>query len=238
MTKTFMAASLRRACHGKPDCSSCNQGYVVIAGTAITYDGAMPRWEPDAAGRLHDAALALFTEQGYEQTTVAQIAERAGVSERTFFNHFANKRDVLFGQTSQKQKDVVAREIAACPENTPPLEAVLHGLQAAADEVLDAFRVPARPRREIIDVTPELQEREEGKRAALAATIASALSRRGTDEKAAAITAGLGLVVQQAAEAQWVRPDEQRPLRDLLAEALSHLRTIMDEAPDDDADHP
>ena len=187
----------------------------------------MARWEPNAAGRLHDAALALFTEQGYEQTTVAQIAARAGVTERTFFNHFANKRDVLFGQTSQLQKEIAAREIVACPTDTPPLDAVLRGLQAAADEALEEFRIPAGPRRAIIDVTPELQEREEGKRAALAAAIAEALRERGLDPDTALLLAGIGLLVQQTAERQWIRPEQERPLRELLPEALAEVRAAV-----------
>lgn len=188
----------------------------------------MPRWEPNAAGRLHDAALALFVEQGYDQTTVAQIAERAGLTERTFFNHFANKRDVLFGETSQRQRDVVAREIAACPVDVPALEMVVRGLRAAAGEVLEQFRAPAVPRRAIIDATPELQEREEGKRAVLAATIADALVERGVDEGVAALTAGVGVLVQQAAEKRWVRPGEQRPLPELIAGELASLRSVVD----------
>ncbi|MEU3511976.1 helix-turn-helix domain-containing protein [Streptomyces longwoodensis] len=188
----------------------------------------MPRWGPNAAGRLHDAALTLFTEQGYEQTTVAQIAERAGLTERSFFNHFTNKREVLFGHTSEHQRQVVAREVASRPAATPPLEAVLHGLQAAADEVLEDFRELAAPRRRIIDATPELQEREEAKRAALTAAIADALRERGLDADTALLTAGLGLLVQQAAEQQWVRPDEKRPLRDLLPAALESLRGVVD----------
>ncbi|MYU10137.1 TetR family transcriptional regulator [Streptomyces sp. SID8361] len=187
----------------------------------------MPRWEPNAVGRLHDAAIELFTEQGYDQTTVAQIAERAGLTERTFFNHFANKRDVLFGRTSELHKQVVAREVAACPAGTPPLQTVLHGLQAAGDEVLEELRIPAARRREIVDATPELREREEAKRAALTAAIAAALRERGLDGDAALLTAGTGLLIQQTAEQRWVQPSEKRPLRELLAEALSSLRTVL-----------
>lgn len=187
----------------------------------------MPRWEPNAAGRLQDAAIALFTEQGYERTTVAEIAERAGLTERTFFNHFASKREVLFGATSELQKQVVVREIVAGSPQIRALEAVLRGLQAAAEEVLEDFRVPAARRREIIDATPELQEREEGKRAALTAAITAALCERGLGAEAAALTAGAGLLVQQAAEQQWIQPGETRPLRDLLREALTALRTAV-----------
>jgi AcrR family transcriptional regulator len=188
----------------------------------------MPRWEPNAAARLHDAALDLFTERGYDQTTVAQIAERAGLTSRTFFNHYSHKREVLFAQTSEQQRRVVAREIIAAPAHIAGLDAVLRGLQAAADEVLEAFRLPARPRRAIIDATPELQEREEGKRAALTEAMADALRRRGLMTGDAFLLAGIGMLVQQAAEQQWVEPEEERPLRELLPEALASLRRSLD----------
>jgi AcrR family transcriptional regulator len=177
--------------------------------------------------RLHDAAIELFVAQGFDRTTVAEIAERAGLTERTFFNHFASKREVLFGRTSEIQKQVVARAIAACPAETRPLDAVIVGLQAAADEVLEDFRAPAAQRRVIIEATPELQEREEGKRAALTAAIASALVDRGVDASDAYLIAGIGLLTQQAAEQRWIDPSEQRPLRDLLPEALVRLTELM-----------
>src|SRR5262245_32063585 len=135
----------------------------------------MPRWEPNAAGRLQHAAIELFTRQGYERTTVAEIAARAGLTERTFFNHFDNKRDVLFGPTSERHRKAAVEAILGCPPETAPLDAVLQGLRAAADEVLGDLQEPAAARREIIEATPELREREEGKRAALAAAVADAL---------------------------------------------------------------
>ncbi len=188
----------------------------------------MPRWEPNAAGRLHDAALGLFAEQGFERTTVAEIAGRAGLTERTFFNHFPDKRDVLFGSTSDSQRHIAIREIAACAADTAPLDAVVHGLQAAADELLEQFRVPAARRREIIDATPELQEREEGKRAALTVAIAGALRERGLDPDTALLTARTGVLIEQTAEHQWVQPTEHRPLRDLLSNARLSLRAVVD----------
>jgi AcrR family transcriptional regulator len=187
----------------------------------------MPRWEPNAAGRLQGAAIDLFSEVGFEQTTVARIAERAGLTERTFFNHFTTKRDVLFGATSELQKQVVTREIRACPAEVPPLEAMVHGLRTAADELLEELRVPSARRREIIDATPELREREESKRAALTAAVAGALRERGLDADTALLTAGAGVLAQQVAEQRWVRPDEERPLRDLITDALAALRAAV-----------
>lgn len=187
----------------------------------------MPRWEPNATERLHDAAIELFVEQGFDRTTVAEIAERAGLTERTFFNHFPSKREVLFGRTSEVQKQVVVRAIAACPGGLRPLEAVIVGLQAAADEVLEEFRAPAALRRVIIEATPELQEREEGKRAALIAAIAGALVERGVSTDEAFLIGGVGLLVQQAAEQRWIQAEERRPLRELLPEALYLVQRLL-----------
>jgi hypothetical protein len=134
---------------------------------------------------------------------------------------------VLFGRTSELQKQTVVREIVACPAGTPPLEAVVRALCVAAAEVLEEYRVPAARRREIIDATPELREREEGKRAALTAAIAGALGEKGVDADTAALVAGVGLLAQQTAEQRWVRPDESRPLGDLLPEALASLQKVL-----------
>ncbi|MCC4317361.1 MULTISPECIES: TetR/AcrR family transcriptional regulator [Streptomyces] len=191
----------------------------------------MPRWEPNAAGRLQDAALELFAQQGFERTAVAEIAARAGLTERTFFNHFANKREVLFGPTSERHQQTVAREIVACPAGTSPLEAVVHGLQEAADEMLEGLRASAARRRKIIEATPELQEREEGKRAALAAAMAHALRERGLDTDTALLTARAGLLIEQTAERQWVQPGARHTLRDLLSSALSSLRAVINGGP-------
>lgn len=186
----------------------------------------MARWQPNAAGRLHDAAIALFTERGFDRTSVAEIAERAGLTERTFFNHFANKRDVLFGKPAELQEQIVVREIASCADDVPPLDMVVRGFQVTADEVLEELRSPAALRRQIIDATPELQEREEGKLAALTSVIAGALQERGLHPGAALLTARVGVLIKQTAEQSWVQPTERRSLRELLCEALASLRLI------------
>src|SRR3954467_7482804 len=98
----------------------------------ITYSGVMARWEPDAAGRLREAALELYVAHGYERTTVAEIAERAGVTARTFFRHYADKREVLFGG-SEKLQEAMAAGGGAAPPDTGPLEVVAAALTAAAE---------------------------------------------------------------------------------------------------------
>jgi len=192
----------------------------------------MPRWKPDAVDRLQAAALELFDEQGYERTTIAEIAERAGLTKRTFFNHFADKREVLFGPVSETQQEIVTREIAECPDALPPLEAVVCGLQAAGDTLWEPRRATVTRRREIIQANPELQERELRKRAAVTDAIAGALRRRGIDPDTALLSAQAGVLVQQMAMQRWAQSAENRPLRDFLSDALISLRTIATQTTD------
>jgi len=192
----------------------------------------MPRWEPDAVGRLQAAALELFAEQGFERTTVVEIAQRAGLTKRSFFNHFADKREVLFGPVAEGQREIVTREIAACPDGLPPLEAVVLGLRAAADAIFEVRRAEVTRRREIIEANPELRERELRKRAALTDGIADALRARGVDSDTALLSARAGVLVQQTAMRTWTRSVDDRPLRDFLADALHSLRTIAAQTAD------
>jgi AcrR family transcriptional regulator len=190
----------------------------------------MPRWEPDAVGRLQAAAIELYAEQGYERTTVAEITQRAGLTKRSFFNHFTDKREVLFGPISELLPEITIREIAACPDDLPPLDAVVRGLQAAADTLFEARREAATRRQEIIDATPELQERELRKLAALTDAIADALHTRGVDFGTALLTARAGTLVQQTAMQRWTQSADSRSLRELLCETLLSLHTILGQA--------
>src|SRR6516225_9018777 len=97
----------------------------------ITYDLYMSRWEPGARGRLEQAAMELFLERGFEQTTVTEIAGRAGLTQRTFFRHFADKREVLFGGSGALQELLVST-LASAPESAAPIDAVAAALEAAA----------------------------------------------------------------------------------------------------------
>ena len=186
----------------------------------------MPRWEPDGFERLQAAAFELFAEQGFERTTVAEIAARAGLTQRTFFNYFADKREVLFGLSSEFQQEIV-REITACANALPPLDTVVRALQAATDNMFEERRAAVTRRHEIIDANPELQERELSKRAALTDAIAAALHARGLDSETALLSASAGMLVQQTAMRRWMEPAESRPLRELLVDALHSLRTTV-----------
>jgi AcrR family transcriptional regulator len=192
----------------------------------------MPRWKPGAVDRLQTAAFELFAEQGFERTTVAEIAQRARLTERTFFNHFADKREVLFKPLSERQREVVVREIATCPDELSPLDAVVHGLQAAADAMFEGRHAAVARRQEIIDANPELLERELHKRAALTEEIAEVLRPRCADSDTAVLTARVGLLVQQTAMQRWTRSTGSRPLRDFLTEALLALRTVTTQTSD------
>ncbi len=189
----------------------------------------MPRWKPGAVDRLQTAALELFDEQGFERTTVAEIVQRAGLTQRTFFNHFADKREVLFGLSSELQREIIG-EIAAADAALPPLEVVMRALGAVADKLLEHRRAVVAHRYAVIAANPELLERELGKNAALTDAIAAALRERGGDADAAYLAASVAMLAEQVAFRAWTRPDETRALRDLLQDALHAVRTTVDAA--------
>jgi AcrR family transcriptional regulator len=187
----------------------------------------MGRWEPNARGRLEQAALALYSERGYAQTTVAEIAERAGLSERTFFRYFVDKREVLFwgaGTLAELMVDAVA----AAPGDAPPLDAVTAALDAAAG-VLAERREFARRRQAIIAANAELQERELIKLAAIAAALAGTLRERGVGEPAASLAAEAGIAVFRVAFERWIAEGEDQDLARVIQDALGELRAVTAE---------
>ncbi|MGW3966538.1 TetR family transcriptional regulator [Amycolatopsis sp. NPDC005003] len=185
----------------------------------------MVRWEPGAAERLQKAALELFATRGFEQTTTMEIAESVGLTERTFFRHFSDKREVLFhGQ--QRLVDAFLAGIDAAPPDASPIELVAGALQSSASFFPDERRAHSRTRQSVIDRNPALQERERHKLASIAATVADALRRRGIGDVAATLAAESGATVFAIAFTQWIREDEQRSLADIAAEVLRELRTL------------
>src|SRR5690242_7527135 len=137
----------------------------------------MGRWEPDAKGRMVQAALALFAERGYDATTAGEIARRAGVTERTFFRHFADKREVLFGG-SRLLLDSLVRSVAEAPAAASPIEAVAEAVVAVGAAMQERGDL-VHQRQAVIEANPELRERELAKRSFLVAGVADALRGRG-----------------------------------------------------------
>lgn len=184
----------------------------------------MGRWQPDARARLQEAALALYGERGYDETTVAQIAERAGLTKRTFFRHFADKREVLFWGSALLEQQMVAA-IEAAPADASPLGMIGAALDAAAARFAEVRDV-AGPRHRIIASSRELQERELIKAASLSAAMARALRARGVADDAATLTALTGTTLMHVAYEQWVVDPERRPFGLFAGVALAQLREI------------
>jgi AcrR family transcriptional regulator len=182
----------------------------------------MSRWQPDAHSRLVQAALALFIERGFDDTTVEEIAQRAGVTERTFFRHFGDKREVLFwGQNNLR--DTIVNAIAAAPASAAPIAAVAAGLDAAGT-VFHGRHAFARQRQAVIAANPALRERELIKLASLAAAMAEALRGRGVTDPAAGLAAEAGVIAFKAAFARWIDDPHEQDLAPLMRQVLDELR--------------
>jgi AcrR family transcriptional regulator len=184
----------------------------------------MGRWEPNARGRLEQAALELFVERGFEQTTVAEIAQRAGLTERTFFRHFTDKREVLFAGGSALQ-ELLVTGVAHAPDGTAPLDAVSASLQAAAPMLQQRGDYPSQ-RQAVIAANPELQERELIKMAGLAAAMAAALRGRGVPGPAASLAAEAGIAVFRVAFERWIAEDCRPDLAELIRDSLDQLKAV------------
>jgi len=183
----------------------------------------MGRWEPEAQGRLRVAAMELFLDRGYEQTTVAEIAGRAGLTARTFFRYYADKREVLFGGAATFQEQVV-EALDAVPPSAAPMAAAATALDAAA-AFIGAQPENARLRQRVITANAELRERELVKMATLAEALAEGLRSRGVPDLDAVLTAQVAVSVLQVAFERWVA----RPGQDLAAvmrECLERLRFL------------
>ena len=183
----------------------------------------MGRWQPDARGRLERAALELYTERGFDQTTVAEIAGRAGLTERTFFRHFADKREVLFGGGALAEG--LAAAVDAAPETQPPLDAVIAALESLSDFFAER-QAHARCRQKVIAANPSLRERELIKLASLASALADGLRRRGVPDPQAGLAAETGIAVLRVAFAEWRDEAVERPLAEVMRASLADLTTL------------
>jgi AcrR family transcriptional regulator len=183
----------------------------------------MARWEPNARDRLVDAALELFHEHGYGRTTVGEIAARAGLTERTFFRYFTDKREVLFGRSGDMEKGI-ADAIASAPEDTSPLDAVVGALREAGAKFPP--RRDYRARQKLIAAHPELRERDLIKLASLSSAIAGALHARGATEPGASLAAEAAIAIFKVAFERWVGGAEPRDLPQQIQLALEELRIV------------
>lgn len=187
----------------------------------------MGRWEPGGQSRLAHAAMELFAEQGYEQTTVADIATRAGLTSRTFFRYFTDKREVVFAGGGHLQERLVAA-LAAAPPDAAPLEAVEQAFRAAGEVISN--RDWSRHRQTIVTSHPELRERELTKMASLSTALAEGLRARGVDDEPALLAAEAGVMVFRLGFERWLADPADRSLSDVLTEQFAQLRRLAGRA--------
>jgi AcrR family transcriptional regulator len=186
--------------------------------------GRMARWEPNARERLERAALTLFVEHGYDATTVAQIADRAGLTKSSFFRHFGDKREVLFGG-----QDLLAELFSRAIRTAAPETTTVGCLAAALESVAPVFNRErhdlAQQRRAVIAANSELQERELLKRARLTSALTDALRERGTDETAACLAGEVGALAFGLAYVRWVEPENKRTYSEIARAVLRDLQS-------------
>jgi AcrR family transcriptional regulator len=197
------------------DVNSCHEGGIE----------RMSRWEPNARGRLEQAALDLYQERGFEQTMVTEIAERAGLTERTFFRYFADKREVLFG-SQDMLRTLCVSTIDAAPASATPLDAVTAALQATIP-MFQERNALVRQRQAVIAANPELQEREMLKRAALTSAMADALRSRGVTDLAAILAAEVGSIAFKIAFDRWASEPDEQDLSQRIRASLDQLKGIV-----------
>lgn len=188
----------------------------------------MARWQPDARGRLEAAAFELFRERGFDQTTVTDIAARAGLDKRTFYRLFGDKREALFSGGELLEAALVK---SVAETDAAPFDTVLAAFHRAAEEIFADRLDLARVRQNIIDNSPELQERELHKMRSLAAAITAALRAKGVGDTTATLATESGVTVFRLAFARWLAPGTDAPLTNLIAEVATELRAITSPRP-------
>ena len=185
----------------------------------------VPRWGPDADDRLYRAAMELILERGYHEVTVAEIAEHAGLTKRSFFRHFADKREVLFAGAADFERAVVDA-VRAAPPAVAPLDAVVAAL-AGAGAPIAAWGDAARRRQRLVASAPELRERELIKMDAVSTAVAGVLRERGVDGLAASLAAQVGVAAFTTAFQQWADAEEPAHLGAIMDDALAQLRAVV-----------
>jgi len=184
----------------------------------------MGRWEPDARGRLVQSALELYAEKGFDETTAIEVAERAGVTERTFFRHFADKREVLF-QASRDLQDGVVAAIAAAPADLPVVEVGVRAMVSVAS-VLEDNRPHSVRRALVIASNASLQERELLKLSSLGAAVSTALRERGTPQLVADLAAETAVTSFKIGFDLWISDDKPGTFAECIALAFDQLKAL------------
>jgi AcrR family transcriptional regulator len=169
--------------------------------------------------------MELYVSRGFEKTTAADIAQSVGLTERTFFRYFADKREVLFAGQDLLEQGFV-KGVAEAPPGASPLEVIEAALSVAATFFPDERRAYSRQRHTVISANAALQERELLKMASLASAVAAALRARDVPEPAATLAAASGVTVFSVAFGQWIAEGEQRSFVDLEHEVLAELETL------------
>jgi len=186
----------------------------------------MSRWEPGARERLNGAALNLYATKGFEETTVAEIAQAVGLTERTFFRYFADKREVLFADDGAITA-FAAQVMAAAPAALDPMALILEGLRTVAETRFEGRRAALRQLRAIVDSDAGLRERDLHKRAALAEAARDGFLARGLDPTRAALLAETCVTLMYVSVAEWLGRDDDRRLFDIIQTTLETLRTEL-----------
>ena len=189
----------------------------------------MPRSGQQARQRLQQAALELYRQRGFDQTTTAEIARHAGVTERTFFHHFPDKREVLFGG-EDVLRSLLRPAVGDAPDGLGPLDALLHAFRSI-EAVMEEGRSYSQPRHELIAVTPTLREREAAKLASLAETLAEALQERGVRRQRALLAAHAGMTAFNVAVTAWYEQPTDG-LAPRLCSAFDDLRSLSADTTD------
>jgi AcrR family transcriptional regulator len=186
----------------------------------------MTRWEPNARERLERAAFELFTAQGFAQTTVPQIAERAGLTTRSFFRHYADKREVLFG-TEGEIPERIAMLMGSRPPGLTLIELIVWGVQAMMRELITDEREDQKARRAIIQADPGLQERELRKQLEVSNAIRDTLRDQGLDAVTASLAGKLATAISSTALERWLEAPDDRTLAECVAEAGQSLGKLL-----------
>ena len=185
----------------------------------------MSRWKPNARDRLAQAAIELFTEQGFAETTVPQITARAGLTTRTFFRHFADKREVLF-TGDEEVPALVEQLVADAPASFDPMQVIAYGLETITTTQFDGQFAYLRMRQAVVQTDDGLRERDLRKRSMLVAPIYGGFRRRGVDELTATLAAHLAVAVFGVTLDRWLGQETEQPLTELVRDTLRALHAL------------